>query len=466
MARELPNPSTGSAGQIPKINSNGTYALAADDTGGSGGNPDITYINAGDAWVDTVETAAEGDIIWFRPGTHKDTTHTDTSPGPVDITTANLTLHIAPGAVLMARDGLDEEERFLQIRADNVTLRGGGTIDGNQANSNGLGGVESDQIGHEHIIDCVDAADYGSLIVNGLRIYNLTIQNAGGGDGIYINDAHDVVIDNVHIDNCYRNGISIISTVNCVLTNIISENTAGVQPRSGIAFEANGSGEPYENVVLDSFITRGNGEDGLYINSYFSDGPIGADVHEVQISNGLAVNNGNVVSNEVVTDKAPDRGFGFQFGNSDYSENIRIDNCTARRNWKAGFVVGGGQWVRMDSCVALENGQSGEQTARDAGFICVSGFQSGTPGEMVMSGCMAADHQGTKTQKHPGLVQSGATARVMDMQIGPHAYSQDGFRSSGTDSNDNPSELEYHLVDPRSGDAPAFTTNSGSMTNI
>lgn len=102
MARELPNPSDGATGEIPKVQGNGTYGLAVDQTGEAFGS--ITTVS-GNA------TASAGQIMLV-----------DTSGGNVTVT---LDTTAALEAALTVVKKIDDSENRMTIATpNNETLDG------------------------------------------------------------------------------------------------------------------------------------------------------------------------------------------------------------------------------------------------------------------------------------------------------------------------------------------------------
>lgn len=83
------------------------------------------------------------------------------------------------------------------------------------------------------------------------------------GDGVYIGQINgffssNVSIDNVYIDDCRRNGISITSGKGVVVKNCLIENTKGQSPQSGIDIEPNTINDEIVNISLVNNVTRNN----------------------------------------------------------------------------------------------------------------------------------------------------------------------------------------------------------------
>jgi hypothetical protein len=78
-----------------------------------------------------------------------------------------------------------------------------------------------------------------------VNIKDLTFQKSGG-DGIYLNAVKNVAIENVVVDDNYRQGISVIAAEKLLIQNSVIKNTNGTAPQCGIDFEPN---RPSEKIV-------------------------------------------------------------------------------------------------------------------------------------------------------------------------------------------------------------------------
>jgi len=108
--------------------------------------------------------------------------------------------------------------------------------------------------------------------VSNFTAEGLTIKDTGG-DGIYVGSGagyysnrpycENVKIDNVVIDNAYRNGVSVISAKNLSIENSVIMNTGNAEPQAGIDFEPNYSTEIIENFSVRNTIINTNGSAGI-----------------------------------------------------------------------------------------------------------------------------------------------------------------------------------------------------------
>ncbi len=133
--------------------------------------------------------------------------------------------------------------------------------------------------------------------VTNFEIVGLTIEDTGG-DGIYVGGnfsggfSENVLIQDVVIDNGYRNGISVVSAKDLLIDNVVIINTGGTAPQAGIDIEPNSPAQFVENVVIrDSIIMANNGSGVLFaVNDAFQTQPgsvTGTLENVTVVSNGL-----------------------------------------------------------------------------------------------------------------------------------------------------------------------------------
>ena len=121
-----------------------------------------------------------------------------------------------------------------------------------------------------HIISIRDCSD---ISIKGFKL------EQSGGDGIYIgalNSLEDrrysenIIIEDVHFYDNYRQGISIISCENLLIKNCLIEKTKLHSPAAGIDFEPNYPEERLVNCAVEDCIIRYNRGPGilLYLASF------------------------------------------------------------------------------------------------------------------------------------------------------------------------------------------------------
>lgn len=391
---------------------------------------DVITVDTNSNVADIIESASPGDIIRLQPGTHK-------ASRSITVATADMTVLVPAGAVLKAPDGIVDEQRFIRVEADGVTLRGDGVIDGNLENAETPSGN-----GHEHILQ-VGAP---SIAVSEFTLDGLTLDRAPGGDCLYVNKVTDSTFVDFVADGGYRNSISVIDAERLVFDNFMAINASGQSPQAGLAFEQNGPGQPLDTIKVSNGMMSGNVNYGTYINNENADRTLGSDVVDITYTDCTFANNGDTGSYNVKT-----KGV----------ERLRFDTCVSRNNDVAGWEIGGVRGARLDNCSAWDNGNTSVEPINHAGVYLLEDQADATAlPKVVLNGFEAYDTQSTKTQQHPGAVNDG-TLRVIDARVGPHAAGQDGFRSNGESST-----TEHALVDVESGDVPAYSTDGGNTTNL
>jgi len=103
--------------------------------------------------------------------------------------------------------------------------------------------------------------------VDGFQIEGLTIKDTGG-DGIYVGASNtgysqNVLINDVLLDNNYRQGISVISARDLLIDNAIILNTNGTAPQAGIDFEPNFANDILQSITVRNSIFSGNSGNGI-----------------------------------------------------------------------------------------------------------------------------------------------------------------------------------------------------------
>lgn len=104
-----------------------------------------------------------------------------------------------------------------------------------------------------------------------ISIYDVNIKDTWG-DGLYVGnyravESDNVLIDGGIIDNVRRNGISIISAKNLIVSNLVISNTNGVNPASGIVIEPNKVEEILDNILLSNISTINTDKEGIVFNA-------------------------------------------------------------------------------------------------------------------------------------------------------------------------------------------------------
>lgn len=89
------------------------------------------------------------------------------------------------------------------------------------------------------------------------------------GDGIYIgsnkekNYCRDVIVESFTIDNCRRNGITVISSQLLTIRDGTISNTNGTNPQSAICMEPNNTDEYMQDILVENVQAIDSGQYGL-----------------------------------------------------------------------------------------------------------------------------------------------------------------------------------------------------------
>ena len=162
---------------------------------------------------------------------------------------SDMTLALAPGAVLKAIPNGSAHSSILRIaQAERVTLTGG-TLLGERAGHTGQGG----EWGHGLTLDRAR-----KVVVAGVTARECW------GDGFYVSGSEDVTFCGVVADHNRRQGLSITSGKRLVVRDSVFRNTAGTLPEDGLDIEPN-PGDLVEDVLITGCRFEGNGGYGLEI---------------------------------------------------------------------------------------------------------------------------------------------------------------------------------------------------------
>ena len=167
---------------------------------------------------------------------------------------SNVEIVFEPGAVVAAKPGAfaNRLDRLLTFRGcSNVVVRGGTLRMNRDEYRDSKRGFDG---GYRHALEL-----YG---VENVTVEDMTIEESGG-DGIYVNGAHHVVIRNVTSARNARQGISVISARDLLIERCRFVDTAGTPPEAGIDLEPNGASEGLSDIVVRDCEFSGNRECGI-----------------------------------------------------------------------------------------------------------------------------------------------------------------------------------------------------------
>ena len=184
---------------------------------------------------------------------------------PLFITNSNIEVVLADGVTLKAKRGEFYRRTDCLIRitgmVKNVVLRGEGnaTVKMNKADYHD----PKQKYAHSewrHAVSILSAQD--------VTVKDLAILSSGG-DGIYVNGAKNVTLENLVVRDHHRQGMSPISVDGMTVRRCCFNETSGTAPNSGIDMEPNRkSMKKYVNVLYEDCEFNGNKAHG--IDFYFA----------------------------------------------------------------------------------------------------------------------------------------------------------------------------------------------------
>ena len=195
---------------------------------------------------------------------------------PLFITNSNIEVVLADGVTLMAKRGefYGRNDCLIRItgKAKNVVLRGEGkaTIKMNKSDYHD----PKQKYAHSEWRHAVSI-----LSAQNVTVRDLTILSSGG-DGIYVNGAKNVTLENLVIRDHHRQGMSPISVDGMTVRRCCFNETFGTPPNCGIDMEPNRESNKFVNVLYEDCEFNGNKAHG--IDLYF--GHFTAKTHPVSIT--------------------------------------------------------------------------------------------------------------------------------------------------------------------------------------
>ncbi|WP_185218498.1 right-handed parallel beta-helix repeat-containing protein [Sphingobacterium mizutaii] len=174
-----------------------------------------------------------------------------------------------------------------------------------------------------------------------VKIYNPVIQYMWG-DGIYIgknnnNSPKNITISSALINECRRNGFSLISGENITLTNSLITNTFGTAPEFGIDIEPNSPDEKLINIVLSNNKTYNNKGGVLFALDKLVDYRYKDSNIDIQLNNHIDNYSGKGI--EFYMNRY-NRNFGKRFLGSLKIRNLQISNSSKPFINNKGFSIG------------------------------------------------------------------------------------------------------------------------------
>lgn len=166
--------------------------------------------------------------------------------GPILIP-SNTVIWCDPGVEVMMPDGgLVSDIGWIRFRdVENVTIHG----------NNSRWFFQTKPVADEqrHVFDIRGSSN--------VTIRDTTAE-ASGGDGYYVGAgatnlySQNVYLENVRADNCRRQGLSIVSAINCWVNGAVFENISGTSPQAGVDIEPNVATDELRGIRLHNVITR------------------------------------------------------------------------------------------------------------------------------------------------------------------------------------------------------------------
>lgn len=223
---------------------------------GDGVHDDTIAINNLINSVSSQTTTGQKGIIYFPNGVYMINVKT-----PV-LLKDNIHLYLEKNATLKAFPSNLTSYKVLKIYGvSNISIFGG-SIEGERYNHTILNHSEPGEWGM-----CIQIEDSYNI-----QISNITLLNAWG-DGIYLGNTDkegpkrntNITLSNMVIDNCRRQGITIIEGENILIKNSLVKNTHGTPPTFGIDIEPNYIYEYSINVSIENVTTKNNTGGGIEI---------------------------------------------------------------------------------------------------------------------------------------------------------------------------------------------------------
>jgi hypothetical protein len=152
---------------------------------------------------------------------------------------SNMEIVFEEGAEILAAKGAfkrNVEQLFKARSVKNIIMRGKGII--KMRHDDYMDRTKYKRGQHRHTLGLYSSTD--------ITVKDLTIIGSGG-DGIYVNNIKNLVVDGVVLDYHVRQGISVINGENILIKNSVIKNTRGEAPECGIDFEPNNANEKLKN---------------------------------------------------------------------------------------------------------------------------------------------------------------------------------------------------------------------------
>jgi len=223
-----------------------------------GGSTPAGFTDAGSAFTAGNSTADLQMLLDTEDNLFIPVMASDWVVGQMFLTRDNQNIIFEDGVVMQGLAGAfsatTNDSLFTANQVKNVNLTGYGATF-SMENITAIGGFES-----RHGLRFDRVQDF--------TVSGLTIRNTQG-DGIYLGAEstvginQNVTIQDVVIDDAFRNGISVISARGVLIDNATIINTDGTAPRAGIDFEPNFATQRIVDVTVRNSIIATNGSSGI-----------------------------------------------------------------------------------------------------------------------------------------------------------------------------------------------------------
>lgn len=180
---------------------------------------------------------------------------------PVFLRKSNQEVVVADGVTVRAKKGAYKHPGDCLFKANcvsNVILRGEGSATLAMNKKDYQNPAEYQFSEWRHAVSIVGGHD--------ITVRDLTILSSGG-DGVYVRDAaRNVRLDRLVCRDHHRQGISVISAVDLLVTNCRFDATSGTAPQCGVDIEPNVPRDRLENVVFEDCVFDGNASSGILLH--------------------------------------------------------------------------------------------------------------------------------------------------------------------------------------------------------
>ena len=178
---------------------------------------------------------------------------------PLVITNSNIEVVLADGVTLKAKRGefYGRNDCLVRITGgiSNIVLRG-----------EGKAVLKMNKADYQNPKNKYSFSEWRHA-VSILKAQNVTVKDltilSSGGDGVYVNGAKDVTLENLVVRDHHRQGMSPISVDGMTVRRCCFNDTVGVPPQCGIDMEPNREDNRFVNVVYEDCVFNGNRSHGI-----------------------------------------------------------------------------------------------------------------------------------------------------------------------------------------------------------